>query len=70
MKESVLIKMQYDLKLVQQALVVALTRLDRYERVSMKTHNNLQFSELERIGKERGYRVTEEGVFLGVNIMY
>ena len=33
----------------------------------MKTHNNLQFSELERIGKERGYRVTEEGVFLGVN---
>ena len=31
MKESVLIKMQYDLKLVQQALVVALTRLDRLE---------------------------------------
>lgn len=33
----------------------------------MKTHNNLQFSGLERIGKERGYRVTDEGVFLGVN---
>jgi hypothetical protein len=31
MKESVLIKMQYDLKLVQQALVVALTRIDRLE---------------------------------------
>tara|TARA_R110000796_G_scaffold51179_3_gene120684 strand:+ start:1045 stop:1158 length:114 start_codon:yes stop_codon:yes gene_type:complete len=31
MKESVLIKMQYDLKLAQQALVVALNKIEALE---------------------------------------
>ena len=32
MKESKLIKMQYDLKLTQQALVVALNRIEQLEK--------------------------------------
>lgn len=32
----------------------------------METHNNLKFSGLERIAKQRGYKVTEDGVFYGV----
>ncbi len=32
----------------------------------METHNNLKFSGLERIAKQRGYKVTEDGVFCGV----
>ena len=32
MKESTIIKMQYDLKLTQQALVVALNRLEKLEK--------------------------------------
>ena len=32
----------------------------------METHNNLRFSGLERIAKQRGYKVTEDGVFCGV----
>jgi len=32
MKESKLIKMQYDLKLVQQALAVALYKIDKLEQ--------------------------------------
>ena len=32
MKESTLVKMQYDLKLVQQALVVALNKIEAIER--------------------------------------
>ena len=32
MKESTLVKMQHDLKLTQQALVVALNRLDKVEK--------------------------------------
>ena len=32
----------------------------------METHNNLKFSGLERIAKQRGYKVTEGGVFCGV----
>ena len=32
----------------------------------METHNNLKFSRLERIAKQKGYKVTEDGVFCGV----
>ena len=32
MKESTLVKMQHDLKLTQQALVVALNRLEKLEK--------------------------------------
>lgn len=32
----------------------------------METHNNLNFSGLERIAKQKGYKVTEDGVFCGV----
>ena len=32
MKESTLVKMQYDLKLAQKALVVALNRLEKVEK--------------------------------------
>lgn len=32
----------------------------------METHNNLKFSGLERIAKQRGYKVTEDGLFCGV----
>ena len=32
MKESTLVKMQYDLKLIQQALVVALNKIEAIER--------------------------------------
>lgn len=32
----------------------------------METHNNLKFSGSERIAKQRGYKVTKDGVFCGV----
>ena len=32
----------------------------------MKTHNNLDFSYLEVIANKRGYKVTKDGIFLGV----
>ena len=37
MKESTLIKMQYDLKLVQQALVVALNKIEALEKKQEKS---------------------------------
>ena len=37
MKESTLIKMQYDLKLVQQALVVALNKIEALEKKQKKS---------------------------------
>jgi hypothetical protein len=36
MKESTLVKMQYDLKIAQQALVVALERIKRLEEKSLE----------------------------------
>ena len=36
MKESTLVKMQYDLKLVQQALVVALNKIEALENKQVK----------------------------------
>lgn len=35
MKESTLVKMQYDIKIAQQALVVALERIKRLEEKSL-----------------------------------
>lgn len=40
MKESKLIKMQYDLKLVQQALVVALSRIEKLEEKILKENSD------------------------------
>tara|TARA_R100000541_G_scaffold5598_1_gene13068 strand:+ start:13792 stop:13962 length:171 start_codon:yes stop_codon:yes gene_type:complete len=37
MKESTLVKMQYDLKLVQQALVVALNKIEALEKKQEKS---------------------------------
>jgi len=37
MKESTLVKMQYDLKLVQQALVVALNKIEVLEKKQEKS---------------------------------
>lgn len=37
MKESTLVKMQYDLKLVQQALVVALNKIEALEKKQKKS---------------------------------
>ena len=37
MKESTLVKMQYDLKLVQQALVVALNKIEAIENKLKKS---------------------------------
>ena len=37
MKESTLIKMQYDIKLIEKALVVALYRLEKLEKPLKKT---------------------------------
>ncbi len=36
MKESTLVKMQYDLKIAQQALVVALERIKKLEEKSLE----------------------------------
>lgn len=36
MKESTLVKMQYDLKIAQQALVVALERIKRLEEKNIE----------------------------------
>ena len=36
MKESTLVKMQYDIKIAQQALVVALERIKRLEEKSLE----------------------------------
>ncbi len=36
MKESTLVKMQYDLRIAQQALVVALERIKRLEEKSLE----------------------------------
>jgi len=40
MKESTLVKMQYDLKLVQQALVVALNKIEALENKQVKDSNS------------------------------
>ena len=37
MKESTLVKLQYDLKLVQQALVVALNKIEALEKKQKKS---------------------------------
>ena len=39
MKESTLVKMQYDLKLVQQALAVALHRIEQLEKKNDTTES-------------------------------